>query len=440
MSQANTPVQKPNSNPKAIITFGISVLVIVFGLFFGWMALAPLATSVVAVGQVSADTNKKTIQHLDGGIIKQILVKDGDLVKKGDTLIVLDDTQIKATLSTLKNQYYEALATTARLEAQEKKKTTITYPKQITQIKDDLKIKQIISGQQNILNSKLKSLYEQEVITKKRVAQFINQMEGLDSVINSNKQRLVYIQSDINEQEELYKEKLVDIQRLRELKREKSRLTGETQSASSDILRLQAQIDEAKSQQRLLNKEFYNEIANLIVENRIKTVDLYSKIESAQDKLSKINIKAPTTGYITGLQIHTIGGVITPSTPILDIVPKDSELFIVAQVNTPDIDKLKLELLADTRFSAFNVQQTYVVESKVINISADTFLNEQTGASYYEVKLLLTKKGKEQLKENSFFLLPGMPAEVMIKTGTRTALSYLIKPFMDMLSRSFNEE
>lgn len=440
MSMENSILVKPNSDPSKIILFGISTIVIVFGIFLGWMALAPLATSIVAIGQVSADSNKKTIQHLEGGIIKKILVKDGDLVHEGDTLIILDDTQINSSLDTLQNQYLESIAALSRLRAQEKKTFTIDFPKEILEKMDDPYIVKITSGQKDILKSKLNSIKEESQITTERVEQFKDQIDGLNSVLNSSEERLSSIEKEIAEEEELFKERLVDIKRLRELKREKIRLSGEIENSKAEISRLHSQIDEANSQQRLRDKNFENEVSSNIVETRTRSIDLKSKIDSSADKLNRVEIKSPTTGYVTGLEIHTEGGVISPSKPILHIVPKDSELYIVAKVNTPDIDKLKKGLLADTRFSAFNVQQTFAVESKVIHVSADSFLDQQTGMSYYEAKLKLTKNGEEQLKANEFFLLPGMPVEAMIKTGDRTALSYLLKPFMDMLSRSFNEE
>ena len=436
----NNSVPKPNSDPRGVIRFGLSVLTIVFGIFFGWMAMAPLATSVVASGQLSADVNKKTVQHLEGGIVKQILVKEGDYVKKGQPLIILDDTQIKSTLKTLQSQYLETIATIARLKAQEQQKLTIDFPKELMDKKDLPEVQNIINGQKKILATKIKSLKEETEVMLQRVSQYKNQIDGLQSTIKSNTQRVESLQKDIDEQEELFKAKLVDIQRLRELKRQKMQLDGEIQRSQSEILRLQASIKEAQSTKRLKEKEFYNEIANKLADARVKAIDLQSKIEATKDKLNRITIVSPTSGYVNGLQVHTVGGVISPSKPIMDIVPKDSDLFILAQVQIQDIDKLKIGLLADTRFSAFDTRNTKVIESKIVNISADAFTNQKTGMPYYEVKLKLTKKGKEQVKGYGFDLVPGMPAEIMIKVGDRTALSYLLKPFMDMLSRSFNEE
>lgn len=428
------------SNPNNIIKFGFSVLFIVFGLFFGWMAFAPLAISIVSVGEVSVDTNKKTVQHYEGGIIKKILVKDGDFVEKGDSLIVLDSTQIESNLKTNQNQYYGVIAAAARLKAQKNKSLTIHFPKELLDKKNEASIKTIIESQTNILRSKLRSVEEEELISKQKIIQSKNQIAGLNSIIKSNEDRLKSILTDIAGQEELFAQRLVDIQKLQELRREEMKIRGDIQNSLSDKKRLYAQIEEVKGQQELKNKEFQNEVLNSIVEYGLKKVDLQSKITISKDQLKRVNIVAPVSGYIIGLSAHTIGGVIDSSKPILSIVPKDSDLFILTKAQTQDIDKLKVGLLADTRFSAFNTQQTYTVESKVINISADTFVDENNGTSYYEVKLILTEDGKKQLKDNGFYLLPGMPVEAMIKTGNRTTLSYLIKPFVDMISRAFNEE
>lgn len=440
MSNLNNQPAMPPKDTSPVIKFGLSVVFIVFGILGGWMAYAPLAISIVGTGEVSVDTNKKTIQHYEGGIVSSILVKEGDFVKKGDIIITLDSTQIESSLKTNQNQYFETIATIARLEAQKKRAVKIVFPKDIESKKNEVKIKAIIDGQYSILKSKLKSVAEERIITKQKVNQFKNQILSLNSSLSSNKKRLVSIKSDIDSQESLFAEKLVDINLLQELRREEIKINGDIQSSEADKKRLYSQIEETKSQLVLRNREFDNEIVNKLVENEIRKIDLESKISVSDDQLERFKIIAPESGYVVGLKINTIGAVIKSSEEILDIVPKDSDLFILTQVQTQDIDKLEIGLKADTRFSAFNTQQTFSVESEIIHISADNFTNEQTGQPYYEVKLKLTEAGIIQLKENKFFLLPGMPVETMINTGDRTVLSYLVKPFRDMLSRSFNEE
>lgn len=326
-------IKLPEHNDSKIITFGLSVIFVIFFLSGGWMATAPLSSAAVAVGQVSAGLNKKTIQHLEGGIVEKIFVKDGDKIQKGDILIKLQDVHIRG-----------------------------------------------------------------------KIEQLHSRISGVKSILLSKKKRLVSINEEILEWEDLYRQKLVDKLRIRELKREKDLIDG-------DIANTQFEIAENEDQIRVY-----------------------------EDTLKRTKVIAPISGTVVGMEIQTLGGVISSGVPILEIVPSDSKLIVLAQMQTTDVDKVKIGLLSDIRFSAFNLQQAHVVEGKVIHISADSMLNESNGAPYYEIKIELTQQGEKQLKEYGFELVAGMPAEVMIKTGNRTALSYLVKPFKDMLARSFNEE
>jgi len=323
----------PPHNPSKVVTFGLILLFVVFVAIGGWMAKAPLATSIVTIGQVSPDSNKKTVQHLEGGIVKELYVKEGDKVKKGDILLKLDDLQIKLRIEQLKKQ-----------------------------------------------------------------------IDSLNVSIDTNKIRLKSITNEKKEWEKLFEKKLVDKQRIRDLTREEDRLKGEISKSEKEIERVNEQI------------------------------------ASEEDKLERTNIRSPIEGTILNLAVTTIGGVITPGKPILEIVPNDNKLVVTAKAQIQDIDKIKPGLLADIRFSAFDMTHTDVVEGKVFYVSPDSFTDQATGMPYYKVKIEVTPKGKKQLKQYHFNLVAGMPAEVMIKIGNRTLLSYLIKPLEDMVSRGFNEE
>lgn len=423
----------PSYDDSKIITFGLATLFIVFILFGGWMAYAPLATSAVAVGKVSADLNKKTIQHLEGGQVESIYVKDGDRVKEGDTLLKLSDIQVKAQLDILKAQHQEAMALLARLQAQRDDAKSISFPNALV----DAKAK---SDQKNIFESVQKRFQEEEALTQNRVIQAQNQIKGLESLIESKKNRVASNAEEVREWEDLLKQKLVDKQRIRELQRENNLLEGEIASSTSEIEKLKEQIREFQTQQQLREKEFMNETLERFVETKTALSDLESKIKASEDVLSRTSITAPIGGVVVGMSMHTIGGVVAPGKPILDIVSQDSGLYVVAQVQVTDIDKVQPGLLADIRFSAFNLKNTHVIEGKVIHVSADSFLDEASKNQYYEAKIEVTPQGLQELQNYGFTLVSGMPAEVMIKTGERTTLSYFLKPLTDMFSRGFNEE
>ncbi|PNV84571.1 MAG: HlyD family type I secretion periplasmic adaptor subunit [Sulfurimonas sp.] len=426
-------IKMPSTDDSKVIGFGLAVVFLLFGVFGGWAAFAPLAESSVAIGKISADLDKKTLQHLEGGVIESIHVKDGDEVKKGDLLLKLRDVHIKSQLDIFKTQYDDASALYARLVAQRDNKNSVVYP-------DELQNESIKKEQNNIFYETKKSIEDEKIISQNRVVQLQNQIEGLNSLMEAKKSRLASIKEEILEWEDLYRQKLVDKLKIRELSREQNSIEGDISQTASEIAKLSEAINETKNQQLLREKEFTKETLGELVKAKYMLFDLKSKIVSVEDTLLRTNIVAPIDGTVVGLSLHTVGGVVSPGRDILQIVPQDSKLIVVAQVQTSDVDKVKVGLMADIRFSAFNVQKAHVVEGRVVHVSADSFMDEKSGMPYYEAKIEVTKNGEVQLVDYGFELVSGMPAEVIIKTSERTVLSYLVKPFTDMIARGFNEE
>lgn len=429
----NRDIKMPSTDDSKIIGFGLGVVFLLFAIFGGWMAFAPLAESSVAVGKVSADMDKKTLQHLEGGVIESIYVKDGDEVKKGDILLKLKEINIKSQLDIFKTQYDDASAVYSRLVAQRDNLSKVIYP-------PELKNESIIKEQNSIFFETKKSIEDEKIISQNRVVQLENQINGLKSLMKAKKSRLKSISEEILEWEKLFKEQLVDKLKIRDLSREKNMIEGDISQTDSEIAKLNEAINEARNQQLLREKEFTKETLNELVKAKSMLFDLKSKIASVDDTLDRTSIVAPIDGTVVGLNLHTVGGVVAPGRDILQIIPQKSKLVVVAQLQTADIDKVKVGLMADIRFSAFNTRETHVVEGKVVHVSADSFMDEKSGLPYYEAKIEVTKDGEKQIAEYGFDLVSGMPAEVMIKVSERTVLSYLVKPLTDMISRGFNEE
>jgi epimerase transport system membrane fusion protein len=426
-------ISRPSDNPSKVISFGLGVIIVVFVIFGGWMAFAPLATSAVAIGQVSADLDKKMVQHLEGGIVDKIFVKDGDKVKKGDKLLKLDEVQIKADLAIFRSQLQDALGVYGRTKSLDENRSKIEFSSELTN--DVVKQNQI-----NIFETQKKSLKDEKALSENKIIQSKNQIDGLISLLNSKTQRLDSITEEVKEWEELLKQQLVDKIKVRDLKREQNQLIGDIANLNSEIAKTREQIEEIKLQQLLREKDFKKTNLDLLVQSKSQIEDLKSKIEATKDRLVRTDIVAPIDGTVVGLKIHTEGAVIRPGDSILEVVPDNSKLLVIAKVQVTDIDKVKIGLMADIRFSAFNTKNAHVIEGKVVHVSADSFSDEQSKTNFYEAKIEVTKKGLEDLKGYGFVLVSGMPAEVMINIGERTALSYFVKPFMDMLSRGFNEE
>ena len=348
-------------------------------------------------------------------------------------LIKLQDIQTKAQLDIVKSQYQDTLGLYNRLVSHKDNLKDIVFD-------SDLVDEFVKNEQRNLFYSTKNAIKEEKSILENRILQLKNQIDGNTSLLSSKQQRLKSINEEIKEWDELFKLKLVDKIKLRELQREANMLEGDVANTRAEIARLNEQIMETRGQLLLRDEEFKKETLSKLVEAKTTLNDLKSKILAAEDTLNRTDIIAPADGVVVGLSLYTVGGVIPSGQKILDIVPQGSVLIVEAQVPITDIDKVSTGLECDIRFSAFHLQQTHVIHGKLIHVSADSFVDEATGNSYYEAKVEVTPEGQKQLKEYGFELVAGMPAEVMIKTGTRTTLSYLVKPFTDMLSRGFNEE
>ena len=428
------------SDDRKIVRFGIGIIIGTFFILGGWASFAPLASTAVAMGFVSADLNKKIVQHLEGGIVEEILVKNGDDVSDGQELIRFKNTNVTSQLEFLQKQYAELRAIESRLESQIKNAFVFTESDALKEIPRTSSFTNVLNTQKEIFELKQKMLKDDEVITTQRIAQLEKYKEGVTSLIQSKALRLKSIEEEMREWEILFAKKLVDKIKLRELSREKTSLEGDFANAKADIAKANEQISELKSQLLIRKKETQDKVYTELVSTKNSIAELGSKLLTYRDIQKRLLVKAPTSGTIVGMELHTQGGVIPPGERILDIVPKNSPLIVVAHLNPKDIDKVHSGLLADVRFSAFNTRHTHVLEGKVINVSADNLIDKKSGMAYYETKIALTDKGLEQLKNYNFDLVAGMPVEVFIKIEDRTMMNYLLKPFFDMFARSFNEE
>ena len=429
----------PPKSAVGTIFFGLLTLFIVFGLVGGWMFYAPLASAAISTGTVSADVDKKMVQHLEGGIVEKILVKDGDVVKKGDTLLKLGNSRVKGELQINEQQYLESLALESRLKAQRDDRTEIIFSEKLMALYGDSNTRELIVGQQEIFRARERVVASDAQISEEQISQLERQKEGIQHTIDSKNLRLSSLSEELIEWEELYEQQMIDKLKLRDVRREKIAIEGDVATSESRLHQIDIQISEIGTKRRFRKKEFKESTLSKLVDVRAKLSQLKSTVFMAKDTLSKTLIKAPIGGTVVGMKIHTIGAIINRGSPILEIIPQNSKLLIIAEVQTTDIDKVQVGLLADIRFSAFNNTNTQVLEGEIVHVSADTFTPDG-GVPYYEAKIELTKAGVERLNEYKFKLVAGMPAEIMIRLEERTVMEYLIKPFKDMLSRAFNEE
>ena len=433
----NTTVTTLSTNDRPVRNIGAAIVLATFGIFGIWAFFAPMDSSALAPGVVVVKSHRKTVQHLDGGIVAKILTKDGAIVTEGQPLLMLDDAQIKAQLEIARGQNITLAAQVARLRAERDQLNKIDYP-EILNDASDPRTTEAKSAENNVFNSQ-KSSHEGEIaVLNQRISQISSKIHGLQGQIDSKKQLVASYAEEIHDLKELLAEGFADKQRLRELERNHAMQTGEIAQLNAEIATNQMLISETRLQILQVQKQFQEEVAGKLSEAQAQLNDANERVTATKDKLERVVIKAPASGMVLGLAAHTENGVITPGHPILDIVPQDAELVIEAQVSPMDIDRVTVGLQAEVRFSAFKQSKTPKMEGKVINISPDRFVDEKTGNPYYLARVELIPESKKKLGDLQ--LLPGMPAEVLIKTGERTLFQYLAQPATNFFARSFIED
>lgn len=426
-----------NTDDKPIRRIGFIILFVMIGIFGTWSFVAPIDSSALATGVVVVKSHRKTIQHLEGGIVSQINVQDGDLVDVGDILLTLDDTQVKAQIKILQGQFISASAISGRLNAERQQIKEIIFSSELKELKD-ARVQEATAGQTQIFLARRNSLQGELSILKQRIGQLSLKIKGLRTQQKSNHQLLALYAEEIKDLKELLVDGFADKQRLRELQRQHTQTNSDIAALITEIASTQMQQGETKLQILQTERKFQEEVATQLEEVNSELFSISEQLVVAKDKNQRSEILAPVKGMILGMSAHTTGGVIGPGQAILDIVPEDEELIINAQVAPLDIDRIQIGTTAEVRFSAFNSKTTPVMEGRVRTISADSLQDEVTGMQYYQAKIELTPESYEKL--GSLVLIPGMPAEVLINTGKRTLFEYLVQPLTDAFARSFIEE
>ncbi|MBS7598050.1 MULTISPECIES: HlyD family type I secretion periplasmic adaptor subunit [Pseudomonas] len=421
---------------RKIRRLGLGIVGVTFGLFGTWAAIAPLDGAAYAPGVVTVQAYRKTVQHLEGGIVKEVLAHDGDIVQRDDPLIILDDAQLRFEYEIARSQLLAARAMEARLIAERDTLPEIGFGK----IADlaSLRGEEARQGETQVFNARQGSRLGQIAVLRERIGQLNQQIKGLESMIGAKVSLEKSYSSEINELTDLLQQGFVDKQRLLEQERKLGMLRSEVADHRSTINRTRLQINETQLQILQVDKDFSADVVKQLAEVQTRIYDLQEKTSALEDRLSHIVIRAPDAGMVIGMTVHTIGGVVRPATPLLDIVPSVSELVIEAQVAPVDIDRIAIGKRADIRFGAFKSSTTPVIEGEVSSVSADRLTNEKTGAAYYLARVRVTEEGARTLGERK--LLPGMPADVLIITGQRTLLQYLMQPARDVMSQSMIEE
>ena len=425
----------PTSDAKTR-RLGFGIIFVVFGIFGTWAAFAPLDSAANAPGVVTVQTYRKTVQHLEGGIVKELLVHDGDTVKKGDPLIVLDDSQVGAEYEMNRSQLVAAKATEARLRAERDGKTTIDFGDAIEP--NTTRGQEAQFSETQIFNARRNSRMGEIAVLQERIGQLNEQIKGLGNMIGTKNNLGKSYVGEIGELRELLAQGFVDKQRMLEQERKLDGLKSEIADHNSTITKTRLQINETQLQIVQLTKDFNSDVAKQLADTQTKVFDLQERTSAYKDRLSRIVIRAPDDGMVIGMTVHTVGGIVRAATPLLDIVPSVSDLIVEVHVLPVDIDRIGVGKTAKIRFSAFNSATTPEIDGVVTQVSADRLTDERTGAPYYLARLRVTEAGQKKLGDRK--LVPGMPADALINTGSRTMLQYILQPARNAISESMIEE
>lgn len=437
----NSKIVVPDTNDKKYKKTALFIIGGFIAIFVIWGSFAKLSSAVAAPGRVSVALNHKTVQHLEGGIVKEIFVKDGDHVTVGQTLITLDSAKAKSELGAVESQYLELLAMEARLIAERDGKSQIKFDPELTSKGNEALKQTLIKNQIYEFGVRREQLNQELAVYKERITQLKQQIDGLKSMIAAKEDLLKSYKEEAKEWNELYKEQLIDKMRLRDVTREKTRLEGEIASLKADLARASLQIAEINAQMMARKGEVQKDIGATLRDVQTKLSDYRARVTALRDSLNRTEIKAPTTGRIVGLSVHTVGGVIPPGKPIMDIVPDGEHLIISCRVDPTNISYVHKGLEAQVTFPSFShIKSLNNLEGKVIDVSADTLYDEASRMSYYEAKVELTKEAEAELIKHKLQLIPGMPADTMIITGERTFVEYLTKPIKNMFDKGMREQ
>ena len=423
---------------RGSVLAGTVVVALFFGGLGGWAAVAPLAGAALAPGVVSPEGSRKTVQHLEGGIIGRILVDDGDLVAAGDPLIVLADTQARAAAQMLATQYQHLAATYARLSAEQAGAARLAFPDWLSRAVAQSGNGDILSAERTLFASRRQARQAQRDILRQRIAQLGEQIVGLTAQIEAQTTQLALIGEEAAAVEQLLAQGLERRPRLLALQRSAAEIAGARARNHAAIAEAEQAIGAAELEIIDVDTRHLDEVAGQLIAVQSELSSVGERLRAAEDVLARTIIAAPVAGTVVGLRFRTPGGVITAGAAILDIVPDEDDLLIDARVSPLDIDAVHLGLPAQVHLSAYRQRVLPRIDGVVRQLSADRLTDETTGEAYFLARVEVDRETLAGL-DADIALLPGMPAEVMIMTTPRTALDYLLGPVLDSFRRSFRE-
>ncbi|MGD1870796.1 MAG: HlyD family type I secretion periplasmic adaptor subunit [Neomegalonema sp.] len=420
------------------IWLGMGMVLSIFGGLGAWGSLAPIDSAVIAPGEFIVDAKRRTVQHLEGGIVDEILVRDGDLVGKDVPLVRLSDARARASLAIVDLAVRKDLALEARLLAERDGEAVIEFPPELlAQTEDDAEVAEALMAQQRIFDTRRDAIDGEIEILMARIGQFEREIEGLDAQAASKSGQIELIEIEIADQETLFSKGQSTKSRLLALKRARLDLLGERGEREANSARTARQIGETQLEIMQRRRAVEREATGELEEVQARLRDLSERKVAAVDVLSRLQIAAPVEGVVVNLSVNTIGQVIQPGQILLELVPADVSTLLEVRVPVQDVDDVERGQVARLRLLAYNQRTTPEIDGVVDYLAADATTDETTGFSYF--RALIRVPDDQLARLDGLALQPGLPAEALIRTGARTAVEYLTQPLVDSINRAWRE-
>ena len=416
---------------------GWTIIALFFGVFGTWAISAPLNGAVVANGVIKVEGNRKSIQHLDGGIVKELRVKEGDKVKAGEVLIVLDDSQARSEYEVLSQQFLVLRLTEERLRAEYSRATELVPPADLKDRANDPDVRSVWRGQSHQFESRRAAAEGQRRVIREKIAQLESQIKGGEAQVRSYRKQFESVQKEMRSLQPLVEKGLVARPRYLQLERSGTALEGQAAETEASIAKAREAIAEQNQQMAQLDNDRMADVSKDLRDTQAKLLEVIPRRANAKAVLGRIEIRSPYSGRVVGLNVFSVGGVINRGDKILDIVPDEDSLIIEAQIAVEDINEVRPKMRADIHLTAYKQRITPVVRGEVIQISADRLTDNRTGNPYYVV--LIGVDFKDLALIPNVKLYPGMPATVMIPTIERTAFDYVLGPLAMSFNKAFRQ-
>ncbi len=436
-NQNNADATAP-TNPWPTIFAGFIVVFGALGGFGAWSAFANLSSAVVAQGTVKVFSNRKKVQTLEGGVVTELAVKNGDRVDVGDILVTLDRTRAAASHSIMQSNYDTSWAIVARLRAERDSLPDIVYPQVMAERTELSGVREIMAAQEKLFSVRRDALEGQIAIVTERIGQLEEEIQGLNAQVRAKDEQIKLIDEELSGLRELYKKGYTTRTRILSLEREAANLGGKRGEHLAAIAQSRRLIGEAQLEIVQVQKNFSEEVVTELQQKESELFDLEERLNATNYSLEQTQITATAKGFVVGLAVHTVGGVLQPGETLLEIVPENDLLIVEAKVLPVDIDNIQIGLPADVQFTAFSQRTTPKLQGDVIYVSADSLIDPDTKAPFFVARIAVSDEEVARLDEKT--LQPGMPADVLIITGERTPMNYLIKPIKESMDKAWRED